>query len=290
MRIRAAYISIGALLAGILSIAAAPVPSSGPTGVGAGGLPGGTRGRGTTSLKFTEPADVPMPRTLIDVSWSNRHDSNLARAKQGNIDLYMLGDSITDIWGGTNVNGTGGQFAASWSEYIAGWNAANFGIGGDRTEQVLWRLKNGELDGVNPKVIVLLLGTNNLPASQFNYNPVPPEEAAKGYKAILDTIKEKAPNAKVLMVSVFPRADQEVDVINERVKKFNSLIQKFADGKQCVYLDIYDKFLGPDGRLLPGIMPDSLHPNGAGYAIWGRAMMPILTQWLGSPKPPATSN
>ena len=275
MTLRSQICRISAILIAAALLGAAPAS-----------MPGGARmgARGTTNLKFTEPADVPMPRTLIDTSWSTRHDSNLARAKQGNIDLYMLGDSITDIWGGNNVNGTGGQFADSWSKYVACWNAANFGIGGDRTEQVLWRLKNGELDNVNPKAIVLLLGTNNLPASQFNYNPVPPEEAAKGYKAVLDVIKEKAPNAMVLLVSVFPRADQEVDVINDRVKKLNALIQKFADNKQFFYLDIYEKFLGPDGKLIPGIMGDSLHPTAAGYDIWGNAMKPILTQWLGEPK------
>jgi len=236
-------------------------------------------------IKMDESATDPIVR--VDQQWSGRHTANLARAKQGNVDLYMLGDSITDNWGGGNVNGGAGQFAESWKKYVAGWAAANFGIGGDRTEHVLWRIKNGELDGLKPKAIVLLIGTNNLPASQYNYNPVPPEQAAQGVKLILDVIKEKQPQARVLLVSVFPRADQEQAVINDRVQALNALLARFADDKQVKYLDIYNKFLGPDGKLLPGVMQnDNLHPSAAGYDIWGQAMLPILTEWLGAPKPP----
>jgi lysophospholipase L1-like esterase len=250
-------------------------PATNPARAGRG--LGRRGGRGVpapyTGPLFPESAVAALPR--VDQTWGDRHMALLQRAKQGNIDLYLEGDSITDNWGST-------RYTDSYHKYFDGWKTADFGIGGDRTEHVIWRLQNGELDGVNPKVIMLLVGTNNIPPSQYHFAPVPPQAAADGVKIILDLMKEKAPAAKILIVSVFPREDQPD--MNVKVKELNSLISKFADGQQIKYLDIYDKFLGPDGKLLPGLMnTDNLHPDNPGYDIWGQAMTPILTDWLGAP-------
>lgn len=271
-------LSCTATLAGSLVALAQTPPASQPA---AQARAGGRGNRGPT-IPMTEPADFPMVR--VDQGWSARHTANLVRAQQGDVDLYLLGDSITDNWGSP-------AFRDSYTKYFSGWKTADFGIGGDRTEHVLWRIQNGELDGnLHPKVIMLQIGTNNLPKTQYNYSADTPEQTAAGVKAILDVIHQKQPQAKVLLVSVFPR-DNGSDAsfgVPEKVKTLNTLIAKFADGNQVKFLDIHDKFLGPDGKLLPGVLqPDNLHPTAAGYDIWGAAITPILTDWLGQPTPPA---
>ncbi|HEY4329833.1 MAG TPA: GDSL-type esterase/lipase family protein [Phycisphaerae bacterium] len=286
MTIRARVLAVVMALSSGMLLAAAPggAPAAGPgrgaPGATVGGAPG--RGRGAPLIPMSEPADLPMVR--VDQQWSGRHTAFLQTVQKGDVDLYLLGDSITDNWGGA-------QFRESYTKYFGGWKTANFGIGGDRTEHVLWRIKNGELDApIKPKAIVLLIGTNNLPRTQYNYSAESPEETAKAVKEILDVIKQKQPQAKVLLVSVFPREDglksNPPEDLNPKVKALNALIAKNADGKQIIYLDIYDKFLDENGKLKPGLMPnDGLHPVAAGYDIWGQAMMPILTEWLGAPKP-----
>ncbi|HVT81650.1 MAG TPA: GDSL-type esterase/lipase family protein [Phycisphaerae bacterium] len=243
----------------------------------------------TAVAKVNQPADRPATRTG---GWSGIHNRLVALAKGGNIDLYFEGDSITDYWGRDNRPDTSHPFKESFQKYFGGWKAANFGVAADRTENVLWRITNGELDGVKPKVIVLLIGTNNLPKDMQNYLPKTPAEDAAGVKAILEVMKEKQPQAKILLMSVFPREDkinasnpEYREDLNPKIKELNALLAKFDDGKQIKFLDIYDKFLGPDGKLLPGTFTDRLHPSMKGYDIWAQAMLPILTEWLG---PPAT--
>ena len=226
-------------------------------------------------IPFPEPADQATVR--IDPGWSGRHMELLDRAQKGGIDLYLLGDSLTDYWGWP-------EFNSSFDKYFSGWKTGNFGIGGDRTEHVLWRIKNGELDSVKPKVIVLLIGTNNLPRLQHNYPASTPEATAAGVRAILDVIKVKQPQAKLLLVSVLPRdATGEAEGhINDKIKMLNAMVSRFADGQQIRYLDIFDQFLDKNGHLKPALFdPDRLHLAAPGYDVWGQAMKPILTQWLG---------
>ncbi len=185
-----------------------------------------------------------------------RHQEFLAIAKAGGVDLLFLGDSITDGWRG------GGR--AVWDKYFAPLHAANFGIGGDRTEHVLWRLRNGELEGIQPKLVVLMIGTNN---------GDPAEDVAKGVQAILVEIHTHCPKTRILLLGIFPRGPDATDGQRLKNEQVNKIIAKYADGKNLVYMDIGLKFLAPDKKTLPkDIMPDLLHPNEKGYQIWADAI------------------
>jgi lysophospholipase L1-like esterase len=187
----------------------------------------------------------------------------------------MLGDSNTDFWGNNP------RYKPNWEKNLGGWKPGDFGISGDRTQNVLFRLQNGELDGVKPKAIVLLIGTNNLPPAANNT----PEDTAKGVKAILDLLREKQPQAKILLMAIFPREDQPKagPDIQQKIDATNALIQKFADGTTIKYLDISKQLLDANGKLTKDVMPDLLHPNDKGYQIWADAIKPQLTEWLGAP-------
>lgn len=212
-------------------------------------------------------AMVPAPR---DAKWVARHEGFVQQAKQDQIDLLFIGDSITDCWRwkapryGTNI----------WSKYYAPLHAADFGISGDRTQHVIWRIDHGELDGLHPKVVVLMIGTNN---GRDNS----PEEIAAAIKVILDKIQEKCPGSKILLLGVFPRNTiHDIPAQIAAPDKINAIISKFADGTTIRYLNINDKFLGPDGKVPASIMPDFLHPNEHGYQIWADAMNPTLFEMM----------
>jgi len=208
-------------------------------------------------------ATTPGPR---DAGWVKRHDGFVAIAKKGGVDLLFLGDSITDGWRG------GGK--AVWEKNYTSLKAANFGIGGDQTQHVLWRLQNGELDGIKPKLAVLMIGTNNLGGNTD-------EEIADGIKAIVAELHKQTPETKLLLLGVFPRGMKADDKNRARIKNINSIIAKLDDnGKTVKYLDIGDKFLEADGTLPKSIMPDALHPNGKGYEIWSEAIAPTVTEMM----------
>jgi lysophospholipase L1-like esterase len=194
------------------------------------------------------------------------HQQFLARAKQGNIDLLFLGDSITHNW-------SSARGKAIWDERYAPLHAANFGIGGDRTQHVIWRIENGELDGIKPKVTVLMIGTNNSGDNS-------PEQIAAAIEKIVGLIRAKIPTTKVLLLAVFPRTRPNEEVRVETIKRVNQIIAKLDDGKSIRYLDIGGKFLGPDGTVPKDIMPDGLHPNEKGYQIWADAMAPLLDEMM----------
>src|SRR4051794_22069437 len=184
------------------------------------------------------PADKPVPRA--DKNSMLAHEQLVEKAPQGHIDLYFLGDSITRRWGATDYP----EFLANWKENFFGWNAADFGWGGDTTQNILWRLQHGELDGVNPKVIVLLAGTNNV-----GREPAPDAAAdvPKGIKAIIDTCRAKAPDAKIVLIAIFPRNDTAK--ANPVIDQINEKIATFADGKTIRFLNINDQLADKDGQL-----------------------------------------
>lgn len=211
------------------------------------------------------PAIIPVPRST-PANWMSRHEGFLAEAKQGPYDLVFLGDSITDGWRkkGADV----------WAKHYAPRRALNLGIGGDRTQHVLWRIENGELDGLKPKAVVLMIGTNN-----SNSDDAP--SIAAGIELIVQKIRAKCPGAKVLLLAVFPRnkpTDSPAQL--ETLREINRRIAKLDDGKTVRFLDINAKFLGADGKVPAAIMPDFLHPNETGYQIWAEAMEPTLTAML----------
>jgi lysophospholipase L1-like esterase len=220
------------------------------------------------------PADRPMARR--DANSATAHKEMLENLKKGRIDLYFVGDSITRRWRATDYP----QFLANWNENFLGWNAANFGWGGDTTQNILWRLQNGELNGVHPKVVVLLAGTNNLgrtPASDAQVADI-----AKGIEALLRTIREKAPKATIIVMGILPRNDGvRPTALIPSIKRINEHIAKFADGKTIRYVNINDKLADPDGKLLEGTTVDRLHLSLKGYQVWADALKPLLTELLG---------
>jgi len=225
-----------------------------------------------------EAADKPAPRT--DRNSMIAHEELLQKAKTGRIDIYFEGDSITRRWGTSDEQYK--EFLANWRESFFGWNAGNFGWGGDKTQNILWRLENGELDNVKPKVIVLLAGTNNIGNGSPPANDPRAEEISRGIKTILNVLREKAPNATIILMGIFPRNDNMavMPIIND----LNQRIAKFADGKRIRYLNINNKLADKDDKLFEGMTSrDGLHLELKGYQVWGEALKPILTQLLGPP-------
>jgi lysophospholipase L1-like esterase len=210
-----------------------------------------------------QPADVAAPRPGPDgkplASFLRSHESFLAVAKKGEAKVVFLGDSITAGW-----NGQKALFEKEFGQY----QAANFGIGGDRTQHVLWRVENGEFDGLKPKAVVLMIGTNNSGAADNS-----PEQIAAGIKNIIAAIHQRSPETKVLLLAIFPRGATEANNLGRaKNQAVNALIAKFDDGQKVHFLDIGAKFLKPDGTLEKAIMPDLLHLNAASYQIWADAI------------------
>ena len=215
--------------------------------------------------KPSSDAVTPAPRKE-NKGWMSRHERFQARARQGNVEVLFLGDSITQGW-----EGNGKQV---WKERYEPLHAANFGIGGDRTQHVLWRLREGkELEGIHPKVVVLMIGTNNTGSNSS-------EDIADGITAIVQELGTQRPDAKLLLLGVFPRSPKASDKIRDKIKAINERIAKLDDGKHVRYLDIGDKFLEKDGSLSKEIMPDYLHLSPKGYTIWADAIQPSLDEML----------
>ena len=220
------------------------------------------------------PAAAPAmrPVTVTPVSraaepwWMPRHEAICARVKKGDVGLIFIGDSITHGWEG------GGK--EIWQKYYAKRNAVNMGFGGDRTEHVLWRLAHGEIDGIAPKLAVIMIGTNNSGSNT-------PGEIAEGVKAIIRKLQSKLPETKILLLGIFPRGADDRDGLRKVNVKTNRRIAQLANGKSVFYLDIGPKFLEKDGTLSKEIMPDRLHPNTRGYTIWAEATEPMVARLMG---------
>jgi lysophospholipase L1-like esterase len=223
------------------------------------------------------PADQPLSRT--DQNSLIAHAQLLEKAKKGRIDIYFEGDSITRRWGATDYP----LLLANWKENFFGWNAANFGWGADTIQNILWRLHNGELDGVHPKVMVLLAGTNNVGRTvPTGGDDAKVEDITKGIKAVVDTMRAKAPDATLIVMAIFPRNDNIA--VMATINKINANIAKLADGKKVRYLNINDRLADKDGKLFPAMMnADGLHPAIKGYQVWADALKPIFTLLLGPP-------
>ena len=205
------------------------------------------------------------PDGKLNAGFVTAHERFLKTAQEGKAQLVFLGDSITAGWGGKKD---------IWEKSFGAYMPANFGIGGDRTQHVLWRIQNGELDGIKPKAVVLMIGTNNSGGD-------PAEGIAKGITAIVETIRAKQPQAKILLLAVFPRGEKAApNPGRDKLKKVNEIIAKLDDGKNIHFLDIGDKFLQPDGSLTREIMPDFLHLSAAGYQIWADAIGQKLAELM----------
>lgn len=204
-------------------------------------------------------------------SWDLRHEDKVKRAQQGGWELVFIGDSITHGW----------EYAphqALWERYYAPRKALNLGYSGDRTENVLWRLDHGEIDGYRPKVAIIMIGTNNT-----GHRNDPPAAIAAGIQAIIGRLQKQSPTTKILLLGIFPRSAQATDQMRVNNDQANELIAKFADGEKVTFLNINDKFLAADGTLSKEVMPDLLHPQAEGYRIWAEAMEPTLKRLLDAP-------
>jgi len=221
--------------------------------------------------------DQPIPALKPEVQtaawaqswWMPRHEEKLAAIKkQDKVDLLMIGDSITHGWesGGRTV----------WDKYYAPRNAFNLGFSGDRTENVLWRLQHGAVDGIAPKLAILMIGTNNAGHRQDKA-----EDTAAGVKAIVDELRTRLPQMKILVLAIFPRGKDPSDSLRKLNDATNQILAGWADNQHVFYLDLSAKFLADDGVLPTAIMPDLLHPNEKGYEIWAEAMEPTVKQLMG---------
>ena len=205
----------------------------------------------------------PVPRSG---GWMKRHESFNKRVAEGEVDLILIGDSITHGWEGEGKN--------VWEKFYGKRNAVNLGIGGDRTQHIIWRLDNGNVKEISPKVAVVMIGTNNSGNNS-------PEEIADGLAAITKQLRAKLPKTKVLLLGIFPRGANKDDGRRQVNEKANDIFKKLADGKGIHYLDIGEKFLEPDGTLSRKIMPDLLHLSVEGYTIWAESIEPTLKKLMG---------
>jgi beta-glucosidase len=241
-------------LAGLVSLAAAQMPAPAPA-------------------PMTPPVDAsaPIPKAG-NKRFFELHEQFLARGKAGPIGVLFLGDSITEGWG---------KAPHIWDHYFGQYQPANFGIGGDQTQHVIWRIENGELDSISPKVVVLMLGTNN--SAQHTGAQI-----AAADKRIVELIRAKLPATKVLLLAIFPRGPRQVgngtpEPWQERMAAItaaNAGLARLDDGKMVRFLDINARFLGNDGTIPNIIMPDQLHPNAAGYQLWAEAIEKPLAEMM----------
>ena len=201
--------------------------------------------------------------------WMPRHEEKLAeKESMKQVDLLFVGDSITHSWE------NGGK--AVFDKYYKPRNTLNIGFSGDRTEQVLWRFQHGEIDNINPKLAVLMIGTNNT-----GHRMDPADQTALGIQFILSDLKSRLPETKILLLGIFPRDENAQGKHRVRNDEINELIKTFADDERVFWLDIADKFLDDEGNLPKDIMPDLLHPNAQGYEIWAQAMEPTIKKLMG---------
>lgn len=244
------------------------------------------------ALPLFAAAQAPAPAAKVDASaaivksangtpvpaFIKAHEDFLARGKAGPMGVLFIGDSITAGWRNA---------PHIWEAYYGKYQPANFGIGGDQTQHVIWRIENGELDGVHPKVTVLMLGTNNTGSHTA-------AEIFAADKKIIEMIRAKIPETKVLVLAIFPRGagkdkksgkvtDENIANAAKRMEIINGVnaeLAKLDDGKNVRFLDIGHVFVGQDGKIPFALMPDQLHPNAAGYQLWADAMKPLLTEMM----------
>ncbi|WP_162249878.1 GDSL-type esterase/lipase family protein [Massilia sp. Root351] len=215
---------------------------------------------------------APLTHAWALGKWEARHEQKLAELRKlkeagKNPGIVFIGDSITEGWEKAGL--------PVWKRYYEQYNALALGFGGDHTENVLWRLRHGEIDGIAPKVAVLMIGTNNAGDRQDE-----PEATAAGIKAIVDELRRRLPDTKVLLLAIFPRDEQPSGSLRRLNERVNKLIAGYADGRQVFFANLNAAMLNPDGSLPRELMPDMLHPGEKGYEVWARELGPHLEKLL----------
>jgi lysophospholipase L1-like esterase len=237
----------------------------------------------STAIAQTPPPAPKTTTTAVDASvgtpkranarFYELHSSFLKRGKEGPIGVLFLGDSITEGWT---------KAPEIWQHYYGAYQPANFGIGGDQTQHVIWRIQDGELDGIKPKLVVLMIGTNNTGSHNA-------DQIFAANKKIVELIRAKLPETKVLVLAIFPRGprkNKEGVVTDDGVSRMaiidavNAKLPTLADGKTVHFLNINSAFLGADGKIPDSVMPDQLHPTGPSYKLWAEAMQPTFLELM----------
>ena len=230
------------------------------------------------------PIDMPLPWLERDnYDWFERHQSRVELAKKTNPQIVFIGDSITHGW---ETNDQRGDVKGTFNRWFGKYSTLNLGFGWDRIQNVLWRLEHGEMDGTNPKVIVIHIGTNNTaPGYKYNAAPNPPGEVADGILAVCRKVRELAPNARIVLTKVFPRGKTPADPYRGKVAAVNAELDRrladFRDDRLTV-LDMYDKFVDKDGNISLDLTIDYLHPTAKGYDLWAEAIAPIVDAECGA--------
>ncbi|KQQ32038.1 mucin-desulfating sulfatase [Duganella sp. Leaf126] len=212
---------------------------------------------------------TPAPRTveypwMSIARWQAMFQEDLEVAESRKVDLLFVGDSITEGWN-----------KKVWDKSFGKWKTANFGIGGDHTGNVLWRLDHGQADKLSPKLVVLTIGVNNFFHCQAN-----PEQVFEGVKAVVTKLRTIYPNARILLNAVLPYAQSASDPKRAEVIELNRMIATLDDGKSVIFKDYGKKFLQPNGDMSPTIMADYLHPTAKGYQVWSDAMLPDIKRLM----------
>ena len=196
-------------------------------------------------------------------AWRGMHEANLRRAREGGIDLLFLGDSITQGWQSAG--------RAVWEPRLAPFKAANFGISGDSTRQLLYRIEHGEVEGLRPKVVVLMIGTNNL---YGDFNAGTDSEVVKGIRAVVGQLRERLPGSRLLLLGILPRENRH---FGQRIANINAALRELDDGMGLRFLDLTPHFQVAPGRVVEELYePDTVHLRAAGYEVWADAMKGLL--------------
>jgi len=228
------------------------------------------------------PGHKPLPSTVVPVTqdrswpsydWARRHELTSAAVKKAKPQILFIGDSITHFFGGEQFDSYALRGQQTWGEFYAPRNAGNLGFGWDKTENVLWRLQHGAIEDIAPKLVVMMIGTNN------TGNCSAPDIAA-GIEAIVQELNKHLPQSKILLLGIFPRGEKP-NPQREKIAEINRFIAKLNGTHNVTFLDIGPRFLTPEGWITKDIMPDFLHPNEKGYHIWAEAIEPTMKKLLG---------
>jgi lysophospholipase L1-like esterase len=236
----------------------------------------------TAVLKPASKFDVSAPSTVVPVTqdrswpqydWAKRHELTSAAVKHAKPQILFIGDSITHFFGGEQFDSYALRGQQTWGEFYAPRNAGNLGFGWDKTENVLWRLRHGAIDGIAPKLVIMMIGTNNTGDCSAT-------DIAQGIMAIVSEMNLRLPQSKILLLGIFPRGEKP-NPQREKIAVINQLLAQLDGERNVTFLDIGAKFLTLDGLITKDIMPDFLHPNEKGYRIWAEAIEPTVKKLMG---------